>query len=310
MITMKLMNKYILAVAVAACIAPLASAQTAVELEQVFTEAADTVMHVTKPSTLVITENSAGTTIAVVSEGSDTTLYQVGTPENRNYSVSSRQRTFTDNVKRIFTESDTGEKYRWNMIVDGVCIGLNKSVGQPEPGDLQWAKSFEISWLNCLGVSYNFGRSSVSLGLGFDWRNYKSTYSDIMLDKTATTGVEWITPPEGRKVRFSQLKIFSLQLPLLFRTKIPSTSLFFKVGPIFNFNTYSSLKTSYDDVDGNRVEEFSKNVGQRVFTIDFFGSLSFCKTVGVYVRYSPYRSLKDGSPINFHPLTVGVTLGI
>lgn len=60
MITMKLMNKYILAVAVAACIAPLASAQTAVELEQVFTEAADTVMHVTKPSTLVITENSSG----------------------------------------------------------------------------------------------------------------------------------------------------------------------------------------------------------------------------------------------------------
>ncbi|MCM1141669.1 MAG: hypothetical protein NC453_24120, partial [Muribaculum sp.] len=98
--------------------------------------------------------------------------------------------------------------------------------------------------------------------------------------------------------------------PLLWTWRIPKSSLEFKCGPIFNFNTYASLKTAYEDEDGNKMEDFTKAISPRRFTLDFFGSISYSHAVGLYVRYSPMKVMDAPNTLNFQPLSVGVTFGI
>lgn len=276
------------------------------------TERPDTLMKVESPSRLVITESTKGTQISVTGNGDDAFEASVATEYPEESRVSSSQTTFRESMLSLITDRRTGccDNSRWDVIMDGVCIGLNKASGIQPEGGLQWSKSFEISWLNCIGVSYAFGKTSVSLGLGFDWRNYKITTSDKMLVATPEKGIAWSEVPEGRRVKNSRLKVFTLQLPLLFRAKIPGTSLYLKAGPVFDFNTYASLKTQYDDADGNSCEIFTKEISPRRFTVDFFGSLSLCQAIGVYVRYSPMKVMDAPGSLNFRPLTVGMTIGI
>lgn len=276
------------------------------------TEKPDTLLKVDPESRLVITESAEGTMVTVSGYGEEGLSASVfsGYPEES--SVSSRQATLRDNMMRLVGERRNrccnGSK--WDVVVDGVCIGLNRAVGQGNDGGLQWSKSFEISWLNCLGVAYSLGKSSISLGLGFDWRNYKVTTSGRYLLPTPERGIAWSDAEGDMKVRNSRVKIFSLQLPLLYRLRIPKTSLHFKAGPVFNFNTYGSLKTVYDDAAGNRCEYFTKEINPRRFTVDFFGSLSLCSAIGVYVRYSPMKVMDAPGSLNFRPLTIGVGFGI
>lgn len=270
----------------------------------------DTVMAVDSRSRLVITEKSGYAEIRVTTADGNEVLSTAVSPAGSTYSVKSRQNTFGSNIRRIMRNDDCREGSRWDVTVDGVCVGLTDAVGSNHPGEMQWSKSFELCWLNCLAVIYDMGGSDLSFGLGFDWRNYRSTWSDRMLTATSDKGMEWTAPPDGVRIRFSRLKVFSLQFPVLFRTKIPSTSLHFKAGPIMNFNTYGSLKTGYDDTEGNRCEIFTKAIEPRRFTLDFFASLSLCKAVGIYARYSPMKVMKNVGDINFRPFTLGLTLGI
>lgn len=275
-------------------------------------EKPDTLLKVDPESRLVITESAKGTQITVSGYGEDGLVASVFSEYPEESSVTSNQTTLRNNMFRLISERGNGccNDAKWNVILDGVCIGLNRAVGQEPDGGLQWSKSFEISWLNCVAVSYLLGKSSISLGLGFDWRNYKVTTSGRCLLPTPDKGIAWGEIDGDAKVRYSRLKIFSLQLPLLYRLKIPKTSLYFKAGPIFNFNTYGSLKTVYDDTTGNKCEYFTKEIKPRRFTVDFFGSLSLCQAVGVYVRYSPMKVMDAAGSLNFRPLTIGIGIGI
>lgn len=95
-------------------------------------------------------------------------------------------------------------------------------------------------------------------------------------------------------------------MPLLYEWKVPKSRLKLKLGTILNFNTYSSLKGVYDDSAGNRCEFFTKKFERNPTTLDFFGSISYRNALGIYFRYSPMKVLKDPSPINFTPFTIGV----
>ena len=266
----------------------------------------DTLMSVSNPDKVIITESPAGTRVSV-GDGTESILIE--------YPDAASVKTSRSTSKSIFdltglpgcSRKENRRHYGWALSIDGVCIGLTDALGQTGGGGLQWSKSFEISWLSCLNVVYDFSRSRVYLGLGFDWRNYKATAFGQWLEPDGDGGVRWGSAPEGASVRFSRLKVFSLQLPLMYIWAIPKSLLKWRMGPILNFNTYSSIKGVYDDPAGNRCEYFTKNFDRRPVTLDFFTSLSYDNALGVYVRYSPMKVLKDPSPINFTPFTVGVT---
>lgn len=275
-------------------------------------EAPDTLLKTDKPSRIVITESSTGSVISVNGIGeNDTFRTTVNTDYPENASVTS-----TQSVKYgcpIELPGIKNKKKGWTCYVDGITIGLNDPTGIGSNAGFQWSKSLEIGWLDCLAVGYSWGNTALSLGLGFDWRNYKITTSDRYLTTTPSKGIEWAEAgllPEGSILKNSRLKVFSLQLPLLFRAKIPNSCLRLKLGPMFNFNTHASILTRYTDSYGNDNELFTKDLNQRKFTVDFFGSVSINSIVGLYVRYSPIKVMSGTDGINFRPLTIGFAICI
>ncbi|MDE7422007.1 MAG: hypothetical protein K2N35_17610 [Muribaculaceae bacterium] len=274
-------------------------------------EVPDTLMAVDSPSKVIITESSQGTRIIVTDNKSGTEeSYLVEYTPGAKVSTSRKSSVSIFNIPGLDC-MNRKEKCGcigngWSVGADGLCIGLNQAHDQTGGGGLQWSKSFEISWLSCLNIGYSFSRSHIYLGLGFDWRNYKATADRRWLVVSESGGVEWGEAPEGANVRYSRLKVFSLQMPLLYEWSIPKSKLQLKLGPILNFNTYSSLKGIYDDSFGNRCECFTKNFERNPTTLDFFGSIAYRNSLGIYVRYSPMKVLKESSPINFTPFTVGI----
>lgn len=275
-------------------------------------ETPDTLLKFDKPSRLVITENSQGSMITVSGIDKDDAFQaSVKTDYPKNSSVMASQ-----SVRRgspIEIPGMQGNGKGWKCYVDGVTLGLTNPCGLGDNGGLQWSKSIEIGWLDCLAVGYSWGNTALSLGLGFDWRNYKITTSDRYLIAAPSNGIEWADTsrlPEGSILKNSRLKVFSLQLPLLFRAKIPNSCLRLKLGPIFNFNTHASILTNFIDSNGNDNKLFTENLSQRRFTVDFFGSMSINSVVGLFVRYSPMKVMNVGDGVNFRPLTVGLAIGI
>ncbi|MDE5870794.1 MAG: hypothetical protein K2H22_02460 [Muribaculaceae bacterium] len=267
----------------------------------------DTLMSVTDPGRVIITESPEGTRVSVA-DGAESVLIEY--PDMAKVSTSRRSRSIFS-IPGIpcgrHKENCCCSGNGWSLSSDGLCIGLTDALGQTGGGGLQWSKSFEIDWLSCINVGYEFSRSRIYFGLGFDWRNYKATAFGRWLEPDGNGGVRWGSAPEGASVRFSRLKVFSLQLPLMYVWRIPKSFLKWRMGPILNFNTYSSVKGVYDDPAGNRCEYFTKDFERRPVTIDFFASLSYHDAVGIYVRYSPMKVLKAASPINFTPLSLGFT---
>lgn len=271
----------------------------------------DTLLNITNPEKVVITESSAGTRISL-DDGQESILIEY--PDGANVKTSRHTSSSIFKLPGLpcghRTESCCCNADGWHFSMDGVCIGLTDAIGQTGGGGLQWSKSFEINWLSCLNVGYEFSRSRIYIGLGFDWRNYKATADALWLRPDGNGGMEWGNAPEGALVKASQLKVFSLQLPLMYTWRIPRTYLKWRMGPILNFNTYSSIKGIYNDTAGNRCEYFTKDFDRRPVTVDVFASLSYRTALGLYVRYSPMKVLGDASPINFNPLSLGITIGL
>lgn len=278
----------------------------------------DTLLNVANPTKVIITEKSTGTSVIVKGvKGNDMFESSVMVDYPAESSVASKQSTSFEGIKpvRIFGDGllsrfRSSGKGKWDVVVDGVCLGLTKSTGIGVENGPEWSKSIEIGWLSCLSVGYFYKNRGITLGLGFDWRNYKITTSEKRLVATPGKGIELDAYPADSHPKNSRLKIFSLQLPLLYRLDIPKTSLNLKLGPIFNFNTYGSVKTIYITADGNKVDDFSKDIKPRRFTVDFFGSISLSNTIGIYLRYSPMKVMDAPNSLNFRPLTIGVGIGI
>lgn len=270
----------------------------------------DTLLRMDIPSKVVITENNNGSEIIISGTGGNIYETKITAEYSPESVVTSRQSIFENRDFSLFGNRKRKSGAGWDLTVDGVCLGLTKAKGLQREG-LQWAKSIEIGWLNAVAVRYNTSRNlSFSLGIGFDWRNYKSTTSDKYLVPTLSRGIDWKSSNEDMNLKSTNLHIFSLQIPFLFRAHIPKTSLYVKAGPIFNCNTYASVKTIYDDKFGNKCEYFSKGIKPQRFTVDLFASISLCKAVGIYVRYSLMQMMDAVDGLNFKPLTVGVGIGI
>ena len=271
----------------------------------------DTLLNISNPDKVVITESPQGTSVFLSDSGE---AILIAYPDGASIKTSRHTSRSIFNLPGLpcgsRTESCGCLADGWDISMDGVCVGLTDAMGQTGGGGLQWSKSFEINWLSCLNFGYSFSRSRIYLGLGFDWRNYKATADARWLQPDGNGGVNWGNAPEGASVKATQLKVFSLQLPLMYTWRIPKSYLKWRMGPILNLNTYSSIKGIYDDAAGNRCEYFTKDFDRRPVTVDFFASLSYHNALGIYVRYSPMNVLTDASPINFTPLSLGVTIGL
>ena len=170
-------------------------------------------------------------------------------------------------------------------------------------------KSYEIALvplqfdihLNTKGKS---GRNVLSFGIGLDWRNYhyRLKGNDVRFMKDEQGKVTLGAYPEGAKSDFSRLLVFSLSFPLLYKHWF-GHGWGFAVGPVFNWNTYGSLKSAYE-MDGGEYEFVEKHIGQRKFTIDYMLIMKN-PILDLYVKYSNMNVLKN-SDLKFRALSFGI----
>lgn len=273
---------------------------------------ADTLLVSSGGARAVITESPAGLKVAISPLNGDSVadnIYML--PYSPNASVKSKQSLHTGTMT-TFNDGVLGLKVKnrkhWEVVTGGLCLGFVYPYRQPASLGLQWNKSLEISWINALAVRYRNRGMSVSLGFGFDWRNYKITTSGHSLIPNGEGGLTTGQYPENTHSRSSRIKVFSFGLPLLYTQKIPKTTLSITAGAILNFNTHASLKSWYTNSEGNHVEEYSEGFHHRRVTVDLFGSINFYKGCGLYVRYSPQSVLQGHGSPQFNPLSAGLML--
>lgn len=200
------------------------------------------------------------------------------------------------------------------LISGNLMFGFVGAPGAPSALDLEMGRSYEISWLNTLGISAHLKgiNASVSVGVGLSWRNYRTT-----------TGMRFTPPAEGPAgfepfnpevtPKYSRLKVFSLSFPILYKQnfRIPGLpSMAVQAGPVLNWNSHASIASRYIDADGVKHNESTNNTGVRRFSVDLYAAVRLFDEVGIYVRYSPQSVLSNNPALDFRTLSTGVVIGL
>lgn len=268
-------------------------------------EPADTLLHATDVD-MLITETPEQLRITA-SDSTGIMSWIEKYPDNAN--VRSRQR-FGLKSATIRSNKNT----YWDVTSSTLLLGFVDGHGAPAALDLEMGHSLEISWLNALAVSCNFRHlhSSVSLGVGFGWRNYRTTTGmRFVTDDSGLTSFEPFAPDASP--RYSRIKTFSLSFPLLYTQNFrlgAFKNLGIQFGPVLNWNSHGSLATRWYDADGRKMTESTNRVDQRRFSVDIFGALRLFPAMGLYVRYSPQSVLCNAPGLDFTTLSTGIVLGI
>lgn len=254
----------------------------------------DTVYRFSNPERVLISESREGVEVKIIDDNSVKHKFERHGEGN-----------FVRRSSQTYKFLPGGDK--WNMIIGGFTLGFVTTPGAGDDVSPEGGRSLELGILNALGFEYKPSKHfGISFGIGFDWRNYRSTKGILYEPVDGKIRVSQF--PEGVDYRFSRLKVFSIQFPLLIGWDCgriasglnPNISF----GPVFCVNTHGSVKSSWRE-EGGKTSTFSSNsIGQRKFTIDFIANFSL-GCVGVYVRYSPYKTLTGAEAPDLRPLSAG-----
>ena len=190
-----------------------------------------------------------------------------------------------------------------NEVTMHLGFGWCNALGSPENMDVSMGSSWEIFWtIGQWDYTAKNSRSTWSTGIGVDWRNYRMT-SNLRFEKTPDECVV-ISPYAGENVRpkFSRVKVFSLQMPLLYRYKF-NRNFSFSVGPVLNLNLHSSLKTRYK-IDGQKYKDTDNDARVNPVTVDIM-SIIETPVLDLYIKYSPCNVLKTDFAPKFQSLSLG-----
>lgn len=270
-------------------------------------EKPDTLINITDATSLLITESPSGVSVKVAKDSAGDSLTEV---LNRSLDgdVVVRQKRWHS----PFRSDSHSPRSKWDIRMDGPAIGWVNAVGAPDGMDIEMGKSLEISWLNAIAVVYSPWRhSELSVGFGFDWRNYRISTSQTRFVSNGAGGIATDFYPEGTTGHGSRLKVFSMGVPVVWRQWMPwkrldGSRMCIGVGAVFNYNSHGSLLTKWTEADGRKAEQKSNHIGQRRFTVDLLGTVSIGWGLTLYVRYSPNTVLRGAGQPDFRPFSTGI----
>lgn len=189
------------------------------------------------------------------------------------------------------------------IFIGGIHFGFVTALGAPKEMNVDMGSSYEIGF-SAIGYHQRWGKDVFRVALGFNWTNYRLTgHQHFYMKEDGTTAIG--TYPAGANPDYSRIKVFSLNFPLEYVRKL-NKDWNVGVAAILNFNTYASLETRYL-LNGETHKDFNKNLHQNRFTIDFRGSVRW-KCLGAYVKYSPFKVIREGFGPQFSGLSTGITL--
>ena len=184
----------------------------------------------------------------------------------------------------------------------GLCYGANADYKGPQSVGSSW----EIMWTIAEIEKYGYGKhNGFSIGFGVNWRNYRidGRSKFVKLDDGTITEEAL---PAGYDNDFSRIKVFSLTIPVMWKYRTKQVT--FGLGPVFNINTYASIKNRYWDAEGEKHKQIFKKIHQRPITVDIMAEVSFHNWFSIYGKFSPMTILNStyANDVNFQPVSFGI----
>lgn len=184
----------------------------------------------------------------------------------------------------------------------GLCYGANADYKGPQSVGSSW----EIMWTIAEIEKYGYGKhNGFSIGFGINWRNFRMDGRSKFVKLDDGTITEEALPA-GYDNDFSRIKVFSLTIPVMWKYRTKQVT--FGLGPVFNINTYASIKNRFWDADGEKHKEMFKKIHQRPITVDIMAEVSFHNWFSIYGKFSPMTILNStyANDVNFQPVSFGI----
>jgi hypothetical protein len=182
-------------------------------------------------------------------------------------------------------------------------LGLCSALGAPDGMEVNTGSSWELSWI--IADIYRrpwHNQHAFSVGFGLNWRNYRMTGHRRFMEDTEGN-IVLTDYPAGTNPKFSRIKVFSLQVPLLYYYTA-GKHVTLGIGPVVNFNTYSSIKTRYS-LGGEKYKDITKGIHVNPMTVDIMAYLRLSH-LQLYCKYSPCNVLDSSYGPKFQSLSFGV----
>ena len=205
---------------------------------------------------------------------------------------------------------------RWSL---HVALGVNI----PNKADGHSFAPFRSWEFNLTLLQYDYtpknSKTTLSAGLGFNWRSYTLSGHDNCFAKVgdyvavgnvndeiinlSSGSVSVGGVPSKLNNLSSTVSTTAIAMPLLIKQRF-SKSFAISVGAQLNWNFYGRIH-NYFEVGDDDVDTYTKKIGQRPFTVDVLGILHFGK-LGVYCKYSPMSVLKKDRGVEFKSFAAGI----
>ncbi len=263
-----------------------------------------------KSDKIIIKEMPDGTTLLELTDtDGDTTITKLNPVSNRTIIINSNRSEHVTNYTKTYSNSSQ----KWHFETGALNIGWNFAPGHGHSAPVEAGKSWEIGWFQIAGARYDFSRlTSVSIGIGMDWNNYKITTPDYYFSPNGNGGIETLPYTADVTPRYSRIKTFTLSLPLMIRQRMPfrlyGERQWIAVGASLGYSPHGSVLTRWTDESGRRVRVTDNKIGHRRWTCELIGILGVSSKVGVYVRYQPLSVLRGVGQPDFKSLSTGLIL--
>ncbi len=274
----------------------------------------DTVANVAKPHKVVIYEKKSGGVVVDVtgSEKSKKFTYRYSTDYSKMNNDSIEENL---DLKLPFLPSTGKENRRCvnkvtveSFYAIGLHYGFMNMAGTPS-GTAKMGESAELGLLCPISFAVRFPHEfTLVTGFGFGWKNYRLS-SEQMFAKDEAGDVVITRYGEGTYHRLSRLKLFYLDVPLMFKKSLGRFAV--SAGAVLNFNVHGTILSRYRiEQEGNtEVKRVDDGIGQRKVTADLMATAEF-SDFGLYVKYNPSTVLKtNGKVPDFRSFSVGFIFG-
>lgn len=199
---------------------------------------------------------------------------------------------------------------RGNMqfaLIASFSVGFTTAVGAADGVNIPVGPSWEFMWdIAQIQIRpWKERNHYFYTGFGLDWRNYRMTDQNRFVEQP--DGRIAVSPyPQGSNPDFSRIKVLSLTVPFTYGFFPFKQGLFrgFEIGPVLNFNVYSSIKTRYR-IDGEKQKDITKGLHRNPVTVDFMVKLQM-KYFNIYAKYSPCNVLDTAYGPKFRSVSFGV----
>ena len=190
---------------------------------------------------------------------------------------------------------------RWTL---HAYVGVDVPTGAPDGVKFAPFRSWEI---NATLLQYDYrpktSKTTLSAGLGFDWRTYTLKGHKDGFQKVGN--VVSFNPIAGMAFEdfSSNIHTVSLSMPLLVKQRF-SKDFAVTLGAQLNWNFAGRLHNN-SELGDVETDEYINNIGQRPFTVDIMG-IVHVRELGFYCKYSPMSVLKKDRGVEFQSLAFGL----